>query len=501
MVRFVWIGEDRLADHVNEDTGLADERWTAGEMSRYGPGVRPTSGRNVRERFGVRVALLLGFASVFGLWLLWGVQLLRNLERIQDNVRNVQQAYVRGEQALLKVRTNVLLGSIYLRDALIDNAQPRRDYYRAELTRLRDEIEPILLEYVRQTETPEREQWARLQEELGQYWTSREIAFADTTTTSIDAYLLLRKSVVPKRDGVLQIVDQLSALQSAAHERQEMEINALYRAVWARILLIGAVTLVVACFAAVLAFRHVSWLQRQVEQQRLGEQQARRDLERLSARLVDVQERERRELSRELHDAIGQALTAIKMDIGTALRGHLNERTRVALGEAKDITETTLQSIRDLSQLLHPSMLDDFGLPETLAAYLKRFSERTGIRAQLTGTLPKRLPSQIEAGVYRIIQEAMNNVARHSGATECTVSLSATDQELRVVVADNGRGIRGVDIDGNGHGLGLIAMRERAQAQNGSFAIGPRPGGGTHVIVTMAMPVVPLPAGDQAQAG
>jgi signal transduction histidine kinase len=486
---------------MKRDTGLPDESWAVRQETCDDPVGRRVPDRNVRERFGVRVALLLGFASVFGLWLLWGVQLLRDLERIQDNVRNVQQAYVRGEQALLKVRTNVLLGSIYLRDALIDNAQPRRDYYRAELTRLRDEIEPILLAYVRQTETPEREQWARLQEELRQYWTSREIAFADTTTTSIDAYLLLRKSVVPKRDGVLQIVDQLSALQSAAYERQEMETDALYTAVWARILLIGAVTLVVACFAAVLAFRHVSRLQRQVEKQQLGEQQARHDLERLSARLVDVQERERRELSRELHDAIGQALTAVKMDLGIALRGHLNERTRVALDEAKDITETTLQSIRDLSQLLHPSMLDDFGLPETLAAYLKRFSERTGIRAQLTGTLPNRLPSQIEAGVYRIIQEAMNNVARHSAATECTVSLGATDQELRVVVADNGRGIRSVDIGGNGHGLGLIAMRERAQAQSGSFAIGPRPGGGTHVVVTMALPIAPLTAGDQAQAG
>jgi len=483
------------------DTGLADEPWTVRGESRYDPPVRPAGDRHVRERFGVRLALLLGFASVFGLWLLWGVQLLGDLERIQDNVRNVQQSYVRGEQALLKVRTNVLLGSIYLRDALIDNAEPRREYYRAELTRLRDEIEPILLEYVRQAEAPEREQWVRLQQELREYWMSREIAFADTTTTSIDAYLLLRKSVVPKRDGVLQIVDQLSALQSAAHERQEMETNALYHAVWGRILLIGAVTLVVACIAAVLAFRHVSRLQRQVEQQRLGEHQARRDLERLSARLVDVQERERRELSRELHDAIGQALTAVKMDIGIALRGHLNERTRVALDEAKDITETTLQSIRDLSQLLHPSMLDDFGLPDTLVAYLKRFSERTGIRAQLTGTLPNRLPPQVEAGVYRIIQEAMNNVARHSEATECTVSLGATDQELRVVVADNGRGFRGVDIESNGHGLGLIAMRERAQAQSGSFAISPRPGGGTHVVVTMALPVVQPTAGDQAQAG
>jgi signal transduction histidine kinase len=441
----------------------------------------------------VPVALLLGFTAVFALWVFSGVQLLRNLERIQTNVRSVQQSYVRGEQALLKVRTNVLLGSIYLRDALIDTAPARQDYYRAELTRLRDEIEPLVREHVRQAAPAEREPWARLQQELRDYWTSREVAVADSTRTASEAYLLLRRSVVPKRDGVLQIVDQLGALQVAAHQRQEAETNALYDAVRARVVLLGGATLIVAFAAALIASRYVSRLQGQVEQQRREEQQIRHDLERLSARLVDIQERERREISRELHDAIGQALTAVKMDIGVALRGDLNERTRAALDEAKETTEATLQSIRDLSQLLHPSTLDDFGLPETVRAYLKRFSERTGIRAQLTATLLDRLPSATEACLYRIIQEAMNNVARHSGATDCTVSLNADGHELRLIVADNGTGIRRETDNGNGHGLGLIAMRERAQAQGGSFAINSRAGAGTEVIVTITLAAA-LPA-------
>jgi signal transduction histidine kinase len=225
----------------------------------------------------------------------------------------------------------------------------------------------------------------------------------------------------------------------------------------------------------------VSQLQYQVDQQRLEEWRIRRDLERLSAGLVDVQVRERREISRELHDAIGQALTAVKLDIGIALRGDVSERTRVALDEAKEITESTLQSVRDLSQLLHPSTLDDFGLPETLRTYLKRFAERTGIRAQLVAALPDRLPPDIEASLYRIIQEAMNNIARHSGANACTVTVNTIGSELRLVVEDNGRGLRG----NLGHGLGLIAMRERAQAQAGSFAIDAPASGGTRVVVTM----------------
>jgi signal transduction histidine kinase len=434
-----------------------------------------------RHAASARVALLLGFAAVFALWLVWGTQLVQNLRHIEHNVESLQRHYVRGEQALSRVRTNVLLGSIYLRDALIDSAPARQEYYRNELSRLRDEIEALLSTYLKDVPSAERDRWARLEEELSDYWSSRDVAFTGGARTPTESYLLLRQRVVPRRDGVLQIVDQLGALQAAARQQQETETAALYSAVRARLYLIGAITLVGAVGAAVLAARRVSQLQYQVDQQRLEEWRIRRDLERLSAGLVDVQVRERREISRELHDAIGQALTAVKLDIGIALRGDVSERTRVALDEAKEITESTLQSVRDLSQLLHPSTLDDFGLPETLRTYLKRFAERTGIRAQLVAALPDRLPPDIEASLYRIIQEAMNNIARHSGANACTVTVNTIGSELRLVVEDNGRGLRG----NLGHGLGLIAMRERAQAQAGSFAIDAPASGGTRVVVTM----------------
>jgi signal transduction histidine kinase len=456
---------------ASAQTGDLDGSWTARDGS--------------RQTASMRVVLLLGFAAVFGLWLVWGSQLVQNLRHIEDNVEDLQRHYVRGEQALSRVRTNVLLGSIYLRDALIDSAPPRQEYYRSELSRLRDEIEALLGAYLTDVPSAERDRWLRLQEELSDYWSSRDVAFTGSARTSIESYLLLRQRVVPKRDGVLQIVDQLGALQAAARQQQETETAALYSAVRGRLFLIGGLTLVGAVGAAVLATRRVGRLQHQIEQQRLEEHRIRRDLERLSAGLVDIQVRERREISRELHDAIGQALTAVKLDIGIALRGDVSERTRVALDEAKEITESTLQSVRDLSQLLHPSTLDDFGLPETLRTYLKRFAERTGIRTQLVAALPDRLPSDVEASLYRIIQEAMNNIARHSGASACTVTLNTIRSELRLIVQDNGCGLK----SSQGHGLGLIAMRERAQAQGGSFAIDVPASGGTRIVVTMNVAV------------
>jgi signal transduction histidine kinase len=437
----------------------------------------------------VRAALLAGFAVVFALWLLWGYQLVRSLQQIEQNVTTVHESYVRGEQTLSKIRTNVLLGSIYLRDALIDGATLRRDSYRSELTRLRTEVERLLGSYVPAVSSPdEREHWARLQTELADYWASRDIAFTDQAKTPDDAAILLRNRVVPKRDTVLQILDQLAALQNVANARHQEEIDVLYHRVRTRLLSMGAGTLVVALLVAVMASRHVNRLQREIERQRGIEQNNREDLERLSARLVDVQEDERRTLARELHDEVGQALTAVKMDIGIALRGEVEPRVRSALEEARDLSENTLRSVRDMSQLLHPSALDDFGLPATLTAYLRNFSHRTGIRAQLAETMETRLAPDIEVCVYRIVQEALSNVARHSGATACTVSLNSGGGTLRLVIEDNGRGVGSTaNRITSGPGLGLIGMRERAQALGGTFSIKERDGGGTIVAVTLPL--------------
>ena len=440
-----------------------------------------------RDAGRIRAALLAGFAIVFALWLLWGFQLVRSLQEIEQNAIDVHQSYVRGEQTLSKIRTNVLLGSIYLRDALIDGATVRRDAYRAELVHLRTEAEQLLADYLPEVSSQdEREHWTRLQAELGDYWASRDIAFSDHAKTPDEAAILLRNRVVPKRDTALQILDQLAALQAAANQRHQTEIDLLYGQVRTRLLLMGAATLLVALLVAAMASRQVNRLQGEIERQRKSEQHNREDLERLSARLVDVQEQERRSLARELHDEVGQALTAVKMDIGIALRGEVDRRTRNALEEARDLSETILRSVRDMSQLLHPSALDDFGLPATLTAYLRNFSHRTGIRAQLAETMDTRLAPTIELCVYRIVQEALNNIAQHSGASACTISLNAGRGTLRLVVEDNGCGPGGGRF-GHGRGLGLIGMRERAQALGGTFTIKEREGRGTSVIVTLPL--------------
>jgi signal transduction histidine kinase len=451
--------------------------------------------------------LIAGFAVVFGLWVLSGYELVRRLAALEERTAAEHEAALKGARLLTTIRTNVLLGSVYLRDAIIDNRSMSADYYRQELNKIRREVEQLLPNYlVDVTSAEERQHWSQLATELNEFWKSRELAFSpDGPLDTSEAASLLRRRVVPSRTAILQILDRLSELQVLSQRRHEAEASALYVELRNRLLVIGALAILVGLIVAVVATNHVGRLERQIERQRAGEQRTRRDLERLSARLVTVQEEERRSLSRELHDEVGQALTAIKMDVTVARRGvdalqtaESGARIVSWLDDARSIAENTLQSVRDLSQFLHPSMLDDFGLPEALRSYLRTFSKRTGISAQFVQTgKEQRLPQATEVCLYRIVQEALTNVVRHSGARNAVVRLSQTNDGLEMTIDDDGQGIdheiSRLDAS-SARGLGVIGMRERVQALGGTFALESRREGGTRVAVHL--PAVPTAANE-----
>jgi signal transduction histidine kinase len=428
-----------------------------------------------------------------------GYELIRSVRDVERQVAAAHASFARDSDILSVIRRNVLMGSIYVRDVLIDPALLARETYRDELRGLRGEIDARLVDAsVGAREPMERDQWQRLVTRLDQYWDSLDFVFEPLPLDTMRAASILRRDVLPARNDVLRVLDELKGLQRFSQAEHDVQVARLYENGRTRFLWVVAGALAMGIFIAWFAFWHVSRLERELHQQRVAETETRRELERLSARLVDAQEEERRNLARELHDEVGQALTAIKMDVGVAARSSVIEpRARAALEEARAIAETTLHSVRDMSQLLHPSMLDDFGLPETLAAYLRSFSKRTGIRAQLTHDhLEGRLPADVEVCIYRIVQEALTNVARHSGAHSCSVRITRGDQTVTLVIEDTGRGITGgADRLGAARrGLGLIGMRERAQALSGRFVLENRPEGGTRIVVHL-----PAPAAEQAE--
>lgn len=214
----------------------------------------------------------------------------------------------------------------------------------------------------------------------------------------------------------------------------------------------------------------------------------REALRQVSLRLVNAQEAERRLISRELHDELGQALTALKINLDLARRALSKDapaKLRQSIHEAGSLAIQTLETARNMSLALHPAMLDDLGLLAALRWEIDRYEQRTGqvvqFEAELAGV---ELQAELEITIFRIIIEALTNAARHAQASEIRISLKLEKLQIMLKVEDNGVGFEvenWLNSPGERKSLGLISMRERAELLGGSLDIISNPGQGTTV--------------------
>lgn len=194
---------------------------------------------------------------------------------------------------------------------------------------------------------------------------------------------------------------------------------------------------------------------------------------------VEAGEQERRRISRELHDGLGQLLTAAKLNVDLA------DRQPDALDKVRSLLSQAIREIRHIAQELRPSILDDFGLVPAL----RTLCDECGVEplsVTFRERLPRRLPEPVESAVFRICQEALTNVVRHSGAQQATLDLYQDEDRLRIMIQDDGIGM---DVTaGIASGIGMINMRERAEMLGGSFLVDSAPGRGTDIIVEIPLP-------------
>jgi two-component system sensor histidine kinase NreB len=268
----------------------------------------------------------------------------------------------------------------------------------------------------------------------------------------------------------------------------------------------GAFLFGIGCYGALRFFRELSDRERRLaaaleEQQRLYAQLLveQEQLRLLSQRLVEVSETTLQAVSRELHDDFGQAITAVRMDLNRVERelpptSTARQQLRSALHQLANI----LQNVRNLSQILRPAVLDDLGLVAAIESYATRFSERTGVSVELQ--LPSSeptLPPEIELTLYRVLQEALTNVARHARAHNVHITLERTEDRIRLSVRDDGKGFVVAERTAppSGFGLGIAGMRERAQLYGGNLRVQSKLGEGTEVIVEL--PLVNTAEGDR----
>jgi signal transduction histidine kinase len=206
---------------------------------------------------------------------------------------------------------------------------------------------------------------------------------------------------------------------------------------------------------------------------------------------IRMREQERQALARELHDDIGQMLTAIKVELAVAQRALREHGAPAVLDDVKPLADRALQTVRDWSYALHPSTLDDLGLVGATEWFVERVRAREALGVTFSHTgLTVRLAPAIEMAAYRIVQEAVTNIVKHANAASVQISMERTDR-LRLVVEDDGIGFApGRPSDrGRPAGLGLTSMRERASQLGGTVTIASAPGVGTRVVVSLPVTV------------
>jgi signal transduction histidine kinase len=243
------------------------------------------------------------------------------------------------------------------------------------------------------------------------------------------------------------------------------------------------VYLLAGCFAVALLATFFSVRLANILFKRMEEQGS--ELNRVSWQLLEKQELAAQRFSHELHDELGQTLAAVKANLQAMHPQAPNDAGRAA--DCVGLVERAIEEVREMSQLLHPRVLDDFGLAGGLRWLCEGFSHRTGIQVNYESDFEGRLPDELRTHVFRIAQEALTNAARHSGATSIDVRLSQTPEGVTLLIRDNGTGIGPVS-NGQPRGMGLLGMRARSRMAGGQLTIQSEAGKGTCILVVV--PVV-----------
>jgi len=302
--------------------------------------------------------------------------------------------------------------------------------------------------------TPEEPLWQELKKSSTAFSEeARRLLSVEHPTT------LLSRDLFRRHQDALALVAKLAAMSHAKALSARQQIANRERQLMGRSALLLGACLLLALVCAALTVRMTVDLFRKMERQ-TGE------LSRVSWRLLESQETTARRFSHELHDELGQALTALKANLH-ALAPHDGEDQR-RIQDCVALVNEAVGNVRELSQLLHPTILDDFGLDAALRWLSERFTQRTGIEVKYRSEFSGKLADETGTHLYRICQEALTNVARHSGATEVRIELAQRGDKLHLEIADNGKGLDETRTEEQG--LGLVGMRARARGAGGRLS-------------------------------
>jgi signal transduction histidine kinase len=427
-----------------------------------------------------RMLLWVGFGGLLLLMAVLGVSALSFLNQIQVRQEKIREDYVERDLTLEKIRSDIYTSGTYLRDYLLDTKDEMAAEHKAGFLQARRRIESGTREYERLVRPAERPVFEQFQKESHNYlqtvspaldWTAEERLARGANFVS--------QELLPRRMLVVDLTDRMHELTEKQLEASSMEVADLFATFRMRLLVLLIATLGIGLALAGSSLRRIL--------------AAHAELKRLSAELLSAQEDERRRISRELHDEVGQVLSAIMLGLGNLRAAILNDDREEALGQlqlVQDMTQRNANVVRNISLLLRPTMLDDLGLVPALKWLAREVSRTSGIQVDVVAECePEDLTEDQRTCVYRVVQEAVHNAARHSRGRHIVINLQLTPEgRLRVSVDDDGAGFD----PSAGAGLGILGMKERIQRLSGVMHVDSSPAQGT--VVTFDLPPVVSPS-------
>lgn len=448
-------------------------RSTPDQKQTLHPGDRPELRR-------LRAVLVLGYGGLLVLLLGSGASALQTLRKLHDAEESARQRSVERRRVLTTVVLSASAYSNNIEQILLREKPPEDDGLTAEVLQRAKEALSAVKAYPPDTTLEEQNLLAHLQASL----LEEEDIFRSAKTWNPQDFRgrgqqVVSEELIPRRQQFVTIAQQIEILNDnetlAAQQASFAEFARLQERL-TRLLLVALTS------GLMLAIGSAIYILRLEGQERLRYAElahSREELQQLSARLVDAQETERRSLSRELHDEVGQALGLLLMDVGR-LSNQLgaDAKGQEMVQRIKTVAERTVQTVRNMALLLRPSMLDDLGLVSALEWYAREVSRSSETEVEVKAeNVSETLPDPLMLCIYRVVQEAVNNAQRHARAKNVTVELRETDTSVQVQIKDDGTGFDGKRT----RGIGLLGMDERVKRLGGTISIESQPGAGTTI--------------------
>jgi signal transduction histidine kinase len=426
--------------------------------------------------------LSLGFGGLLICIVMAAAGTLSSLERVRYTETQARKAFLARLRLLDQIRAQIYLSGTYVRDFLLAPDRQTARAQAANIAMLENETRKALDIYSGELEPEEREPFTALRGEIEAYWRvfDATAGWSAQERSGPRASFFYVSELVPRRTAMLQIADRVGAVNEQGLARSEAQSAASADRLRRSLVLTFAGTLAGGLILALATIAITLRLERELDRRRA-------DLQELSTLLIRAQEDERRALARELHDEIGQSLSAILMETEGAECDDRAAGIREHLAAIRKLAEGTVNQVRDLALLLRPSMLDDLGLTPALNWHARETSKRTGRNVVVSADEAiDSLADEHRTCIYRLVQEAVNNAMRHANARTVEVSVRKERQQVNVTVQDDGAGFDTRFL----RGLGILGMEERVRRLGGRLKISSQPGRGT--VVHAALPVAEL---------